>query len=73
MTSATALRSAAEVAAGLSGAPAIRILIALGGLGQLAGAALFVVNMWWRIRMPGAPVPPRTEESSAGRAEGPTT
>ena len=55
MTVATALRALAELGSGLTGAPALRVLIALGGLGQLAGAALFVVNMWWRVRMPAVP------------------
>lgn len=58
MTCATALRAAAEIAAGLSGPPALRLLITLGGLGQLLGAALFVANMWWRVRMPSATPPP---------------
>ena len=52
MTAATALRAAAELGAGLGGAPLLRVLVAVGGLGQLAGAALFVANMWWRVRMP---------------------
>jgi cbb3-type cytochrome oxidase subunit 1 len=52
MTLSTAVRTAAELLAPLSSAPAVRLAIALGGLGQLAGAALFVLNMWWRIRMP---------------------
>jgi hypothetical protein len=43
------------VMAPLTGAPALRQVIALVGLGQLAGAALFVVNMWRRVRMPGPP------------------
>jgi heme/copper-type cytochrome/quinol oxidase subunit 1 len=58
MTGATALRALAELGAGLTGAPALRVLITLGGLGQLAGAALFVANMWWRVRMPVVPPPP---------------
>lgn len=58
MTLATAARAAAEVGAGLSGAPALRVTIALGGLGQLFGAAVFVANMWWRVRMPVTPPPP---------------
>jgi heme/copper-type cytochrome/quinol oxidase subunit 1 len=58
MTLSTAVRAAAELVAPVSSAPAVRLLIALGGLGQLAGAGLFVVNMWWRIRMPAA-APPR--------------
>ena len=52
MTAATALRAGAELGAGLGGAPLLRVLVAVGGLGQLAGAALFVANMWWRVRMP---------------------
>lgn len=41
--------------AGWSAAPVLRILVAVGGLGQLLGAALFVVNMWTRVRMPTIP------------------
>lgn len=37
--------------------PALRFPIAGAGLGQLFGAALFVVNMWSRVRMPGAASP----------------
>ena len=55
MTLSTALRAAAEVAAGWSSAPLLRVLVALGSLGQLLGAALFVVNMWTRVRMPSVP------------------
>ena len=58
MTAATALRALAEVTVGLAGALGFRWLIALGGLGQLAGTALFVLNMWWRVRMPPAAAPP---------------
>jgi len=54
MTLSTAIRAACEILAPLSGAPAVRWIIALGGLGQLAGTALFVLNMWPRIRMPGS-------------------
>jgi heme/copper-type cytochrome/quinol oxidase subunit 1 len=57
MTAATALRAAAEITVAAVGAAGPRWLIALGGLGQLAGAALFVVNMWWRVRMPAAAAP----------------
>jgi hypothetical protein len=32
-------------------------VIAAGGLGQLAGALLFVINMWSRVRMPAVPAP----------------
>jgi cbb3-type cytochrome oxidase subunit 1 len=54
MTLSTAIRAACEILAPLSGAPVVRWIIALGGLGQLAGTALFVLNMWPRIRMPGS-------------------
>jgi len=54
MTMATAMRAGAEIAVALAGVLGLRWLIALGGLGQLAGALLFVLNMWWRVRMPPA-------------------
>jgi hypothetical protein len=57
MTISTARRAAAEIAGGLSAAPLLRLAIAAGGLGQLAGAALFVANMWHRVRMPAVPPP----------------
>jgi cbb3-type cytochrome oxidase subunit 1 len=57
MTIATVVRSAGEILAGVSGAQAFRVAIAVGSLGQLAGAALFVVNMWSRVRMPQAAPP----------------
>lgn len=57
MTAATALRAAAEVTVAFAGALGLRWLIAVGGLGQLAGALLFVLNMWWRVRMPPAATP----------------
>jgi cbb3-type cytochrome oxidase subunit 1 len=57
MTVATALRSAAELAAGLWGGWGLLLLVTLGGIGQLAAAGLFVVNMWWRVRMPTAAPP----------------
>ena len=57
MTLATAVRAAAEVLLGVSGVPLLRWLIAVGGLGQLTGAGLFAVNMWWRLRMPPAAAP----------------
>ncbi len=56
MTVSTVVRAASEIVGGLSPAPWLRLLVTAGGLGQLAGAGLFVVNMWWRVRMP--PVPP---------------
>jgi len=54
MTLSTVVRAAAEILAPLSDTPALRWAVALGGLGQLVGAGLFVLNMWPRIRMPGA-------------------
>jgi cbb3-type cytochrome oxidase subunit 1 len=54
MTVATTVRAAAEVIAATAGTPALGVAIAAGGLGQVAGALLFVVNMWTRIRMPAA-------------------
>jgi hypothetical protein len=57
MTVATALRATAEIGVALAGLLGLRWLIALGGLGQLAAAGLFVLNMWWRVRMPPAAAP----------------
>ena len=54
VTTATALRALAEVTVAMTGTLGLRALITVGGLGQLAGTALFVVNMWWRVRMPPA-------------------
>ena len=58
MTLSTALRAVAEILLGVTGAPRLGWLIAAGGLGQLAGAILFVLNMWWRVRIPAAAAPP---------------
>ncbi len=55
MTLSTALRATAELAAGWSAAPLLRLFVTLGGLGQLLGALLFVINMWTRVRMPSVP------------------
>ena len=55
MTVSTTARALAEIAAPFVMSPALRFVIAAGGIGQLGGAALFVVNMWSRVRMPGAP------------------
>jgi heme/copper-type cytochrome/quinol oxidase subunit 1 len=54
MTLSTIVRAGAELWAGWSGTPWLRVLVALGSLGQLLGAALFVINMWARVRMPTA-------------------
>ncbi len=51
MTVATALRATAEIVSALWPSSLLRLAIAAGGLGQLAGTSLFVVNMWWRVRM----------------------
>ena len=58
MTLSTAVRGAAEIGAGLSGLPVLRVAITLGGFGQLLGVLLFVANMWWRVRMPITSPPP---------------
>ena len=57
MTISTAIRAAAELTAPFVASWSLRVLIAAGGLGQIAGAALFVVNMWSRVRMPAAAPP----------------
>ena len=57
MTAATVLRAAAEIASALRPSSLLRLVIAAGGLGQLSGMVLFVVNMWWRVRMPAAATP----------------
>jgi cbb3-type cytochrome oxidase subunit 1 len=57
MTAATALRAGAELVVALAGLISVRWLVAAGGLGQLAGALLFALNMWWRVRMPPAAAP----------------
>jgi hypothetical protein len=54
MTLATLIRASAELIASYWQAAPPRLAIALGGLGQLAAAGLFVVNMWSRVRMPAA-------------------
>lgn len=57
MTISTAARSVAELTAPFAPSPALRLVIAAAGLGQLVGAALFVVNMWSRVRLPAAAAP----------------
>src|SRR5215510_14732690 len=57
MTLTTAARAAAEIAGPYVGVPALRWVITLGGIGQLAAAAVFVVNMWSRVRMPAVAPP----------------
>lgn len=57
MTVSTAVRAASELAAPLFALPRLSFVVALGGLGQVAGAGLFVLNMWWRVRMPAVAPP----------------
>jgi hypothetical protein len=54
MTAATALRALSELLAPSVGTPILRIPIVIGGLGQRVGTALFVANMWSRVRMPAS-------------------
>jgi cbb3-type cytochrome oxidase subunit 1 len=49
----TTIRAVAEILSA-NGAVALRPLVALGGFLQASGAVLFVVNIWWRVRMPAA-------------------
>ena len=57
LTVSTAVRALGELAAAVTGGRGSP-LAALGGLGQLAAAILFVLNMWSRVRMPGGAAPP---------------
>jgi heme/copper-type cytochrome/quinol oxidase subunit 1 len=54
VTAATALRFAAEVARAVTSAPLVKAAVLAGGLGQIAGLALFFYNLWPRIRTVGA-------------------
>jgi len=54
LTIATVVRASGEIAGGFLPSPALRVLITVGGLGQLLGAALFALNIWWRVRLPAA-------------------
>ncbi|MGH7305274.1 MAG: hypothetical protein ACRELZ_18470, partial [Candidatus Rokuibacteriota bacterium] len=58
MTGSTCARALAEICAAYVDSSALRVTIALGGLGQAGGVLLFVVNMWTRVRMPST-APPR--------------
>ena len=57
LTASTAVRALGELSAAVTGSRGSP-LAALGGLGQLAAAIVFVVNMWTRVRMPGGTPPP---------------
>lgn len=50
----TVIRLAGELGAAAAGARGGSALAAAGGVGQLVAAIGFVVNMWARVRMPGA-------------------
>jgi len=58
MSVATALRAVSELLAGFSPFVGLWFLITAGGIGQVLGSLLFVVNMWRRVRMPPAALPP---------------
>jgi hypothetical protein len=57
LTVSTAVRTAGELGSAMAGARGGSVLAALGGLGQVLAAVLFVANMWTRVRMPGPRVP----------------
>src|SRR5262244_440704 len=54
MTAATSVRALGEMLAAHADSTALRVMIALGGVGQVVGVLLFVFNMWTRVRMPAA-------------------
>jgi hypothetical protein len=54
LTASTVARTVGELSAAAAGVRGGSVLAAAGGLGQLVGAVLFVVNMWARVRMPRA-------------------
>ena len=56
LTASTLARVLGELAAAAAGTRGSS-LAALGGLGQLAAAIVFVANMWTRVRMPGGIAP----------------
>src|SRR5262245_374585 len=57
LTASTVVRVLGELLAAAAGSRG-SLVAALAGLGQLAAAAVFVLNMWTRVRMPGGPSPP---------------
>ncbi len=59
LTLATVARTLGELASAVVGVRGGSPVAALGGLGQLAAALLFVVNMWVRVRMPVVAPPGR--------------
>jgi cbb3-type cytochrome oxidase subunit 1 len=57
LTASTIVRTLGELAAAATWTRG-SVLAAVGGLGQLAAALVFVINMWTRVRMPGGLAPP---------------
>jgi heme/copper-type cytochrome/quinol oxidase subunit 1 len=57
LTASTVVRVLGELWAAAAGSRG-SVLAAAGGLGQLAAASVFVINMWTRVRMPGGAAPP---------------
>ena len=57
LTASTVVRALGELTAAASGTRG-SALAAVGGLGQLAAAVVFVANMWTRVRMPGGATTP---------------
>jgi hypothetical protein len=57
LTVSTAVRALGEIGSAMAGVRGGSLLAAVGGLGQVLAALLFVANMWVRVRMPG-PRPP---------------
>jgi len=57
LTVSTAVRALGELGAAVTGSRGA-LLAGLGGLGQVAAALVFVLNMWTRVRMPGSSAPP---------------
>jgi heme/copper-type cytochrome/quinol oxidase subunit 1 len=56
MVASTVVRTVGELGAAVAGTRGSS-MAALGGLGQIAAAAVFVGNMWARVRMPGGSTP----------------
>jgi cbb3-type cytochrome oxidase subunit 1 len=57
LTASTVVRTLGEFTAAVTGVRG-SAFAAIGGLGQLAAAAVFVANMWTRVRMPGGATSP---------------
>lgn len=59
LTVSTAVRALGELGSAAASVRGGSLLAALGGLGQVAAAVAFVVNMWVRVRTPPAAGSPR--------------